>query len=348
MTDHLGMAARIARNALRFGWYSGVGWLAAREAGRYAMSPRVEPPRRPVPARAELMADLRRLFLSDAQAVRDRIYPGDEPAGAGGLLRHLSRLRAMFADIPATAGRRATRQAESAMELPEAESRPAYFTQDFHFQTGGYLSDDSAALYDVQVETLFYGSAAAMRRSALRPIAEFLRGKDQRRVSLLDVACGTGRFLREARLAFPALHMTGLDLSKAYLRESERHLRGLRAIELIVANAEEMPLPAESQDIVSSIFLYHELPPEVRARVTTEIARVMKPGGLFVLIDSLQFGDKPGWDGLLEAFPARFHEPYYRSYLVEDLPRLLSAAGLTKQASWTAFLAKVEVWRKKA
>ena len=48
--------------------------------------------------------------------------------------------------------------------------------------------------------------------------------------------------------------------------------------------------------------------------MTAEIARVLKPGGLFVFLDSLQMGDKPGWDGLLEGFPHRFHEPYYRHY----------------------------------
>ena len=40
--------------------------------------------------------------------------------------------------------------------------------QDFHFQTGGYLSEDSARIYDIQVETLFMGAAAPMRRTALR------------------------------------------------------------------------------------------------------------------------------------------------------------------------------------
>ena len=55
---------------------------------------------------------------------------------------------------------------------------------------------------------------------------------------------------------------------------------------------------------------------------------MLKPGGLFVFIDSLQMGDKPGWDGLLEAFPHRFHEPYYRHYSTDDLDGMFQAAGL--------------------
>jgi ubiquinone/menaquinone biosynthesis C-methylase UbiE len=199
----------------------------------------------------------------------------------------------------------------------------------------------------VQVETLFYGAAGAMRRAGLKPIAAFMRGKDQREVALLDVACGTGRFLREVRLAYPALRAKGLDLSQAYLDEARRHVQGLRPVELVCANAEQIPFPDASCDIVTAIFLYHELPGDVRRRVTAEIARVLKPGGLLVLIDSLQMGDRPGWDGLLEAFPVRFHEPYFAHYATDDLDAMLSEAGLGAQATSQAFLSKVVSARKR-
>jgi SAM-dependent methyltransferase len=83
------------------------------------------------------------------------------------------------------------------------------------------------------VETLFMGAAGPMRRTALRPIAEFMAGRDQRQMTLLDVACGTGRFLRQVRLAYPAMNLKGLDLSRTYLEETRRNLEGLRGAELI-------------------------------------------------------------------------------------------------------------------
>lgn len=340
MSDTLGMAAQLAGNAVRFGWYSGINWLMTRQARRLGPRPRYVP-ERPVPSEPELMADLRKLFLADAAAVREGLYPPAEPAG--GLVPHLDALRAMFADLPATFARRASADTASAIAHGAREGLPNYYTQDFHFQTGGYLSAQSAKLYDVQVETLFYGAAGAMRRAALKPIAAFMRGKDQRNVALLDVACGTARFLREVRLAYPAMRVTGLDLSQAYLDEAERHLEGLRPVELVGANAEAIPLADASQDIVTAVFLYHELPGEVRRRVTAEIARVLKPGGLFVLVDSLQMGDRPGWDGLIEAFPVRFHEPYYEHYATDDLDGAFAAAGLEPVETATAFLSKVMV-----
>jgi ubiquinone/menaquinone biosynthesis C-methylase UbiE len=120
----------------------------------------------------------------------------------------------------------------------------------------------------------------------------------------------------------------------------------LRPVEFIAGNAEKIPLADESIDIATSIFLYHELPGEVRRRVTAEIARVLKPGGLFLFIDSLQMGDRPGWDGLLEAFPLRFHEPYFAHYATDDLDGMFTHAGLAPQETSNAFLSKVMARRK--
>lgn len=346
MANTIGMAARLAGNSIRFGWYYGINMLLDREARRLKARQQCRP-ERPVPSRKELLGDLARLLLEDAARVRDGLYPADEdlPVTAGD---YIERLRLMFADLPSALERRMTEDASSARTQPGAEQLPDYYTQDFHFQNGGYLSEESARLYDLQVETLFYGSAAAMRRAGLAPIALFLRGRDQRQAALTDVACGTGRFLRQVRLGYPAMRLTGLDLSQTYLEEAARHMKDLRPAELIAANAEAIPLPDASQDIVSCIFLFHELPSDVRRRVTAEIARILKPGGLFVFIDSIQMGDKPGWDGLLESFPVRFHEPYFRHYAVDDLDGMFTEAGLVPQSTELAFLSKMMVRRKGA
>jgi ubiquinone/menaquinone biosynthesis C-methylase UbiE len=344
MANILGMAAQLAGNSFRFGWYYGVSWLAGRQAARRGPQPRFRP-NGPLPSMQDVLRDLAELFMNDAAGVRDGLYPPMEGTPGSGA-DHLARVWEMLNDLPSNLERRAARDTGTARLSPEAVDLPDYFTQDFHFQTGGYLTDRSARLYDVQVETLFYGVANVMRRSALRPIAEYLRGRDQRAMTLLDVACGTGRSLRQMRLAFPALRLIGLDLSRPYLDEAARHMGNLRPAELIRANAEDIPLGDASCDVVTSTFLYHELPPAVRPRVTAEVARVLKRGGLFVFIDSVQFGDKPGWDGLLELFPARFHEPYYRHYALDDLDGAFAAAGLSPLESWVAFLSKVMVRHK--
>lgn len=345
MANTIGMGLQAGAQALRFGWYFGlrqtIDWQASR------IEPRQRPrPTRPVPGRREILAELAQLFVRDASAVREGLFPpltdGDNP------VNHLRRAWEMFSDLPEAVRRRQTGNASSVREAASdsAQALPEYFTQDFHFQTGGYLTEQSARLYDVQVETLFLGGAAPMRREALRPIAEFMRARDQRKTALLDVACGTGRFLRDVRLTYPAMQLTGLDLSRSYLDEARRYMGDLRPAQLLAANAEAIPAPASSQDIVTTIFLFHELPPEVRRRVATEMVRVLKPGGLMVFVDSLQMGDRPSWDGLLEAFPVRFHEPYYRHYAIDDLSGLFTQCGLAVELIRTSFFAKVIVCRK--
>jgi ubiquinone/menaquinone biosynthesis C-methylase UbiE len=334
-------SAQVAGQAARAVWYFGLARALEWQAARHGEVPRYKPVR-PVPTQRELLADLGQLLVSDAAHVRAGLYPAmsdtvDSP------LEHGRRISAMFADLPAAMARRGAEDAGSAKAAASTEGLPDYFTQDFHFQTGGYLTEDSAKLYDVQVETLFVGSAGPMRRSALAAVARHLQGRDQRQMQLLDVACGTGRFLRQVRLAFPRLGLTGLDLSQPYLAEAARQLDGLRPATWLAANAEAIPLENASQDIVTTTFLFHELPPAVRRTVTREIARVLKPGGLCVFLDSLQMGDKPGWDGLLEAFPVRFHEPYYRHYTIDDLDSLFSDAGLAPKEMETPFLSKLLV-----
>ena len=56
---------------------------------------------------------------------------------------------------------------------PDPERYPAYYLQNFHYQTDGWLSADSARLYDFQVETLFLGSADTMRRQVLPFVAKW-------------------------------------------------------------------------------------------------------------------------------------------------------------------------------
>jgi ubiquinone/menaquinone biosynthesis C-methylase UbiE len=80
--------------------------------------------------------------------------------------------------------------------------------------------------------------------------------------------------------------------------------------------------------------------------VIGEAARVLKPGGRLVLLDSLQHGDVPDYDGLLDRFPQNYHEPYYKSYVKEDFSGVAARCGLTHRRNVTAFVSKVMVFDK--
>jgi ubiquinone/menaquinone biosynthesis C-methylase UbiE len=292
-----------------------------------------------------MLADLAQLFERDLANAEAGHYPlpRDHDGGLSGIV---SASRRYFADLPSTIERKAERRSH---EIDGSELRnklPEYFLQNFHFQTDGYLTRESARLYDTQVEILFSGSANAMRRQCLVPLSTFMRGRDQRTVRILDAACGTGRFLRFVKQAWPRIGASGLDLSEAYLAEARHHLRPYRDVGLHAGNAESMPFADASFDVVTSIYLFHEIPPEVRRIVAGEFARILKPGGRLIFMDSLQHGDVENYDALLETFPVSFHEPFFASYTREDLLALFAGAGLEPVSSEPVFLSKLVVCEK--
>ena len=69
---------------------------------------------------------------------------------------------------------------------------------------------------------------------------------------------------------------------------------------------------------------------------------MLKPGGSFIFVDLLQTGDEPDYDSLLDYFPIAFYEPYFESYLTEDLDRLFRP-GFTpeERALNEAFLTRI-------
>jgi len=342
-------AAFAVRQSTRVAWYAGHRALTQRMDRHFDARgelPRrfVAKPSRPVPGTRRLLADVTALFARDLANVEAGYYPPPLEE-AGGLPKLLSDSRAFLRDAPEVIRRQRQNQIH---EVPRAEDsrRPEYYSQNFHFQSGGWMTAESARLYDMQVEVLFFGAASAMRRQALVPIAEALAGRDQRDLLYADIASGTGLFVEQVRQAFPRLPAVLIDLSEPYLGEAMRRLGRRPKLRPLVAKAEALPLADASLDIATAIFLLHELPPEVRRAVAQEIGRVLRPGGLFILVDSLQSGEVPEYDGLLEVFPALFHEPYFSSYLREDLADLFVDAGLVVKETTKAFLAKIVTLRK--
>jgi SAM-dependent methyltransferase len=100
-------------------------------------------------------------------------------------------------------------------------------------------------------------------------------------------------------------------------------------------------------DRVLCVYLFHELPPKIRKAVVTEAARILKPGGIFVLADALQTGDDPNLDRLLDAFPVGFHEPFFSTYLTTDLTALFDATGFDFIEDAQAFLTKGWMFQKR-
>jgi ubiquinone/menaquinone biosynthesis C-methylase UbiE len=329
-----------AAQAARVAFY-GAHYLVARLIARDAFA-QIDLERHSFPSLAATLKGMRVLFEKDLANAEAGLYPlpldiAQEMRRAGASLKYL-------ADIPRVAARR---RRNGHNELKEAtRDLPRYYRQNFHYQTDGYLSADSARLYDFQVEALFSGTADAMRRRAFVPVADFLKGRNPKRTVLLDVGAGTGGFLSFVKTAAPDLKLVALDLSRPYLERARKRLSAWTDVKFVAAPAEKMPLADRSADAAISIYLFHELPPQVRTRVAREIARVLKPGGIFVLAETIQYGDLPDCDGLIATFPGLLHEPYYESFARQDLGALFAPTGLKLIGTDIAYLTKISVFRK--
>jgi ubiquinone/menaquinone biosynthesis C-methylase UbiE len=227
-------------------------------------------------------------------------------------------------------------------------SYPAYYRRNFHWQTDGYFSRHSAELYDLGVELLFIGTADVMRRQVLAKVVNGARGG---RLRLLDVGTGTGRFLRQAASCLHGAELTGVDLSPWYVAYARDLLasaasKTVAPARIEVANAEALPFADGSFDVVTNIFVLHELPRHVRRQVLAEMHRVLTPGGLLVIADAAQPSDAAELAPALAQFSKDMHEPFFADYQEDDLGTLLANTGFAGVSVVPAFVSKVVSGRK--
>ena len=157
--------------AARVSWFFGQKLLAARLTKPMRLPARLKG--KAMPDRRRILGDLRKLLEQDWRNVAAGIYAAPEE-WRGNPLAELGRAVDFFADLSAVDARRHGDPRDSLLQMPEAAHYPAYYRRNFHFQSDGYLSAASARRYDHQVEVLFGGGAAAMRRQALVPLREAL------------------------------------------------------------------------------------------------------------------------------------------------------------------------------
>ncbi|PIB92681.1 class I SAM-dependent methyltransferase [Caulobacter sp. FWC2] len=331
-----------ARAAVKAAWWTATGSLARSMTrptqGEQARSfePTAAPPTKGSLRRAYLEA-----FEKDARDVAAGLYPAieDGPVRPSAAVREAADF---IADAFEVDQRRRRGDGVEVRGESNSQAYPNYYRQNFHYQSGGWFTPESARRYDAQVEALFSGTAGAMRRRGLSLLAKHWRGRDHRDAKILDTACGSGAFLKDLKATFPRAAIAGLDLSEAYLAQARKRT-GAGGIK---ANAEALPIADSSLDAVSCVYLFHELPPRVRPVVAASLARVLKPGGVLVFVDSVQPSDTPDLARLLEAFPVYFHEPYYGSYAQTDLVALFTQAGLKLIGEDRAFLTKALLLEK--
>ena len=221
---------------------------------------------------------------------------------------------------------------------------PEYLNRNYHFQTDGYFSDDSARLYEHQVEILFSGTAGPMRRRLIQKIKEcrsFCRP-----LRILELGAGVGTASVDFAKSFEFSSYVVTDVSAQYLEVAKKRLKG--PFEFVKTAAEELPFNDGEFDLVFSVYLFHELPRSVREKVLQEANRVLRPNGMIAICDSIQKNDIPMLNSVIERFPLDYHEPFYKDYTIWDAATSLKKMGFNDIKSDYQLLSKYWTAMKKA
>ena len=135
------------------------------------------------------------------------------------------------------------------------------------------LFNDLAPSYDRLNRLFSLGMDVGWRKQLVAAIAR------QNPTKILDLACGSGDVTTLLRKALPRAQVVGLDFSRPLLAQAKD--RGLA--ELAEADALKLPFADRSFDAVTIAFGLRNF--SDRAAGLKEIGRVLKPGGVFGLLE---------------------------------------------------------------
>jgi len=114
-------------------------------------------------------------------------------------------------------------------------------------------------------------------------IRDFFRRRNEVTLGLkhLDVGCGKGELLGLLQPAFA--RSAGCDLSAVMMQ----NIAGIEA--RAQPDALQIPFADAEFDLVTAVCVYHHVPPEDRLALTKEIRRVLRPQGIFCIIEHNPF-----------------------------------------------------------
>jgi malonyl-CoA O-methyltransferase len=124
-----------------------------------------------------------------------------------------------------------------------------------------------------------YETYASVQRQVVARLLAILEQERPSPRSALDIGCGTGMLLRGLARCFPDAALAGIDLAPGMVTAAMEALAGYGKAELRSGDAEQLPFPDESFDLVVSTSTFQWL--EQLDTAFTEAYRVLSPGGSF-------------------------------------------------------------------
>lgn len=165
-------------------------------------------------------------------------------------------------------------------------------------------------------------------------------------VRVLDLGCGPGAlsFALAEKLDGDS-EIVSIDISNDQLNYARENAVGYSCkLNFINCSMDELDFPDQHFDLVMTSMALHETPPEVRRKAIKEVARVLIPGGEFILVDWSK--PKFGLFGVLW-FPMLFFGKNNRDNWENAYPQLCEGSGMTlKEDAYINSVARRQVFVK--
>lgn len=120
--------------------------------------------------------------------------------------------------------------------------------------------------------------------------------------TVLEASCGHGGGAAYLTKTLGPASYTGLDFNPRGVEFAQRRHR-LPGLNFVHGDAEDLPFPAESFDVVLNVEASHAYPRF--DRFLDEVVRVLRPGGHFLYVDFRGFLEYDEWDAALAGLPLR-------------------------------------------
>jgi ubiquinone/menaquinone biosynthesis C-methylase UbiE len=215
---------------------------------------------------------------------------------------------------------------------------PDYARYEVHRQPGGYVGDPFAGWVYHHALTLAHYPGRLRHGELQMELANAVpKPADGNVRRVLDIGCAAGVLTTALKERFVRAEVWGIDVSGPMVRYA--HHRAVKlGLEIHFAQrlAEDSRFPSGYFDVVTDYLLFHEVNAEAARRIIAEVARILRPGGVWCHNDA----QTAGWPvaihrpdvslaGKATAWNIYRHnfEPWYEEYKALDFPALLRESG---------------------